>query len=49
MARLFDIPSEWRKRCAHLTDASLPGGHFFVEEFPKETAALLSAFLRQTS
>ena len=30
MAGLFDIPKEWRKRCANTTDASLPGGHFFI-------------------
>lgn len=46
MARLFDIPAEWRKRCADVTEASLPGGHFFVDQFPEETARALTGFLR---
>jgi haloacetate dehalogenase len=49
MARLFDIPSEWQKRCSNTTVASLPGGHFFVDQFPAETAAILSSFLRRRS
>ena len=46
MARLFDIPAEWRKRCSNITVASLPGGHFFVDQFPAETAVILSSFLK---
>jgi haloacetate dehalogenase len=46
MARLFDIPAEWRKRCAHVTEQSLPGGHFFVDQFAGETAAILAEFLK---
>jgi haloacetate dehalogenase len=45
MASLFDIPSEWRKRCSNVTEASLPGGHFFVDQFPVETAQRLTDFL----
>jgi haloacetate dehalogenase len=45
MARLFDIPAEWRKRCANVTAASLPGGHFFVDQFPGKTARTLAGFL----
>jgi haloacetate dehalogenase len=45
MAQLFDIPNEWRKRCAHLTEASLPGGHFFIDHFPDETAQVLLEFV----
>lgn len=45
MARLFDIPAEWRKRCAHVTERSLPGGHFFVDQFAVETAGVLTEFL----
>ena len=47
MARLWDIPAEWRKRCANVTAASLPGGHFFVDQFPEETARILADFLRR--
>ena len=45
MHRLFDMEAEWRRRCANLTPASLPGGHFFPDLSPKETAARLLAFL----
>jgi haloacetate dehalogenase len=45
MAHLFDIPGEWRKRCEHVAEASLPGGHFFVDQFPDETAAVLMDFI----
>jgi len=45
MAGLFDIPAEWRKRCAHVTNRSLPGGHFFVDQFAGETATVLTEFL----
>jgi haloacetate dehalogenase len=45
MARLFDIPAQWRKRFEHVTEASLPGGHFFVDQYPEETASVLKSFL----
>jgi haloacetate dehalogenase len=45
MARLFDLPAEWRTRLAHMTEAALPGGHFFVDQFPQETARILADFL----
>jgi haloacetate dehalogenase len=48
MARLFDIPAEWRKRCETVTDVSLPGGHFFVDQFPNETARILIQFLQKS-
>jgi haloacetate dehalogenase len=47
MAGLFDIPKEWRKHCASATDASLPGGHFFIDQFPEETAKVLGDFLNR--
>jgi haloacetate dehalogenase len=45
MAQLFDIPAEWRKRCADLSTSSLPGGHFFVDQFPHDVARILTDFL----
>jgi haloacetate dehalogenase len=45
MARLFDLPAEWRSRLADMTAASLPGGHFFVDRFPEDTAKILEDFL----
>jgi haloacetate dehalogenase len=46
MARLFDLPAEWRRRCSAVTAATLPGGHFFVDQFPEQTASSLLEFLR---
>lgn len=48
MAKLFDIPAEWNKRCSNLQGASLPGGHFFVDQFPGQTAEILQTFLNGT-
>ena len=45
MAQHFDIPAEWRKCCENVTPASLPGGHFFVDHYPDETAEILKRFL----
>jgi haloacetate dehalogenase len=49
MARLFDIPAEWRKRATRVDAASLPGGHFFPDLMPKETAEILVGFLRKAA
>jgi haloacetate dehalogenase len=49
MAQLFDLPEEWRGRCEQVTAAALPGGHFFVDQLPNETAAILRAFLGRAS
>lgn len=45
MAGLFDIPAEWRKLCSNVTAAAIPGGHFFIDQHPQETAAILLDFL----
>lgn len=49
IAKLFDIPAEWRKRCEKTREASLPGGHFFVDQFPNDTARILIQFLESTA
>ena len=49
IAQLFDIPAEWRKRLGNMTEASLPGGHFFVDQFPVQTAEILADFLALTA
>jgi haloacetate dehalogenase len=46
MHKFFDIGAEWRKRCTDLATATLPGGHFFVDQFPAETAQILGKFLK---
>jgi haloacetate dehalogenase len=45
MHKLFDIEAEWRKRCANVRAASLPGGHFFIDLLPEDTARVLGEFL----
>lgn len=45
MARLFDIPVTWKPRLSNMQAASLPGGHFFVDQYPAETAETLLSFL----
>lgn len=45
MAKLFDIAATWRECLADMSVASLPGGHFFIDQYPKETADILLAFL----
>ena len=45
MHRFFDIGAEWRKRCAQVSTATLPGGHFFVDQFPDATSKALLEFL----
>jgi haloacetate dehalogenase len=47
MHSLFDMKGEWAKRCHDLETATLPGGHFFVDQFPAETAERLVSFLKR--
>ena len=49
MAKLFDIPAEWSKRSRRLQCATISGGHFFVDQFPKETTAKIHSFLTGSS
>lgn len=46
MADMFDIPALWRKKCANVQDAAIPGGHFFIDQHPDETAEMLLNFLK---
>jgi len=45
MHRNFDMAAQWRKRCSDLKTAALPGGHFFIDRYPEETARILGEFL----
>jgi haloacetate dehalogenase len=49
MHKFFDLAAEWKKRCADVRSASLPGGHFFVDQFPAETAKLLEEFISSSA
>ena len=46
MHKFFDIGAAWRKRCTNLATATLPGGHFFIDQFPAETGQVLATFLK---
>ena len=45
MARAMDVPATWAPRLADMQSAAIPGGHFFPDQSPAETAAALLAFL----
>lgn len=45
MARAYDVPATWADRLTDMTAQALPGGHFFVDQSPQQTAATLRAFL----
>lgn len=50
MGRAYDVAATWADRLSNMTSAALPGGHFFPDTHPAETAAALRAFLTaQTS
>jgi haloacetate dehalogenase len=46
MTTLFDIGAEWRERCADVTTATVPGGHFFLDQQPEASAAALADFFQ---
>ena len=45
MARHFDAMQVWAPRLSNLTVGLVPGGHFFVDESPGETAEAIRGFL----
>lgn len=45
MAQAMDVPATWADRLAEGRHAAMPGGHFFPDQFPNETAAALRAFI----
>lgn len=46
MTGCFDIPTEWAKRCETINIATSPGGHFFVDIYPKDVAKQLEKFIK---
>ena len=44
MGRAYDVAATWAGRCEVITPAALPGGHFFIDTHPAETAAALDGF-----
>lgn len=44
MARATDVPATWAPRLADMRHATIPGGHFFPDQSPDDTARALAAF-----
>jgi haloacetate dehalogenase len=49
MERAFDMPSTWYDRFSNITAHCMPGGHFFPDEYPEQTAQTLNSFLQSVS
>ena len=45
MARHYDVPATWADRLENMRARAMPGGHFFVDLHPEETADALLDFL----
>lgn len=45
MGKAYDVPGTWADRLAQMQSKGMPGGHFFIDEYPEETAAALMEFL----
>lgn len=45
MAKHYDVPATWVAKCTNMTARALPGGHFFPDTAPQETAQALQDFL----
>ncbi|MCF1710186.1 alpha/beta hydrolase [Tabrizicola sp. J26] len=45
MARLYDLPATWVPKFTSLQAEALPGGHFFPDLHPAQTAAAIARFL----
>ena len=48
MGKAYDVPGPWADRLTNMQSGGLRGGHFFIDEYPAETAAALMAFLTAT-
>ncbi len=46
MAKAYDVPATWADRLTVRASAAIPGGHFFPDTAPDETANALLDFLR---
>lgn len=45
MAKAYDVPATWADRMSDMRAEAIPGGHFFVDQSPEETADALLRFL----
>ncbi|PIE09917.1 MAG: alpha/beta hydrolase [Rhodobacterales bacterium] len=49
MGRAYDVAGTWADRLEDIRSAAVPGGHFFPDTAPRETATALRAFLTSLS
>ncbi|WP_300029647.1 alpha/beta hydrolase [uncultured Roseobacter sp.] len=47
MAKAYDIPSTWQDRLSDMSHRAVPGGHFFVDQYPEQTTQELLGFLER--
>ncbi len=47
MAKHYDVEATWASRLADMRAEAIPGGHFFVDQHPEQTADALFAFLKE--
>lgn len=45
MGRAYDVADTWSDRLSDMRGLGIPGGHFFVDQYPEETATALLDFL----
>ncbi len=45
MGKAYDVAATWADRLSDMSSKALPGGHFFVDQYPQETTQVLLAFL----
>ena len=49
MGRAYDVPATWADRLDNMQSVAMPGGHFFPDTHPAETAQALGQFLLNQS
>lgn len=49
MASAYDVAATWQNRLSDLQAQAIPGGHFFVDQSPDETAHALAGFLQNVT
>ncbi|MEM9578384.1 MAG: alpha/beta hydrolase [Pseudomonadota bacterium] len=47
MAKAYDVPATWKNRLSNMQAEAIPGGHFFIDQSPLETAKALRRFLER--
>ena len=45
MAKHYDVPATWRKNFSNIEKKPMNGGHFFPDQYPRETVSALASFI----